>query len=381
MRSSQGKRIIFVLLVGLLATAAAFGQTQKQSIWQKIKDQAKQTGQNTAQQGTQQVQQGVQQGVGGAANQMNGGQPSPCGSFGGAPNGAGGTLTNAAFNGGGSNGNYASGSCGQNCFNAGPFAAAVSQMTMSQQGYWHIIRMEIQFHNATNQPIALAYHDGSMEMVDELGNAYQGAGGNPGELQGMGIDRGAQTDSQFVLGPGQTSSAMFTVARARNNTQAIGTSFNYNFTIDELQAQNGAQAIVARQYNLNFPNLAPGSAGGAFPSAAPANGFVGGAGGGGSTGVATYGGTNPGAGKGAAIGTPAANSRTAVAGRLAVNARSAVPATAPVSARPLPGPQVVNNAALRSTAVTTAKPAAAVKAVPTKNSTTKTAAKTSTDTK
>lgn len=206
----------------LLATSiATLGQTQNQSIWQKLKNSAKQAGQNTTQQGAQQVQQGVQQGTSAVGNQIAGGQPSPCGSLSSGAGGTGGaTLTNAAFN--GSGGNVATGSCGQNCFNAGPFAAAVSQMTMSQQGYWHIIRMEVQFHNGTNQPIALAYHDGSMEMVDELGNAYQGAGGNPGELQGMGIDRGGQTDSQFVLAPGQTSSAIFSVARARTTRNQSG---------------------------------------------------------------------------------------------------------------------------------------------------------------
>jgi hypothetical protein len=345
-----GAMVVGLLLAAAISTA---GQTQNQSIWQKIKSSAKQAGQNTAQQGSQQVQQGVQQGASAVGNQMAGGQTTPCGSLSSAA-GNGATLTNAAFNGGG--GNVATGSCGQNCFNAGPFAAAVSQMTMSQQGYWHIIRMEIQFHNGTNQPMALAYHDGSMEMVDELGNAYQGAGGNPGELQGMGIDRGNQTDSQFVLAPGQTSSAIFSVARARNNTQPIGTAFTYNLTIDQLQAQNGASAIVARQYNLNFPNMAPGSSGGAFPSSTPASGFVGGSGTpNAATGVATStpGSTVPG-GKGAAIGSRAAAVPTQ---RNAVNARSAVAATtAPRS--PVANQAPVNNAALRSSATTSAKPPA-----------------------
>jgi hypothetical protein len=365
MPNSKAQRIIIALVAGLLvvsATALAQNQNQNQSIWQKLKNSAKQAGQNTAQQGSQQVQQGVQQGVGAGGNQMNGGQQSPCGSLTGA---AGGTLTNAAFTGGGgTNGNFASGSCGQNCFNAGPFAAAVSQMTMSQQGYWHIVRMEIQFHNATNQPLAIAYHEGSMEMVDELGNAYQGAGGNPGELQGMGIDRGNQTDSQFVLGPGQTSSAMFTVARSRPNTSPIGTSFTYNLTIDELQAQNGAQAIVARQYNLNFPNLAPGSSGGVFPSASPGNGFVGGSGSGAtgmSSNVAGSGSVN----SGSRANAPAAQ-------RSVVNARSGVAASTVAPNNRVPAQGTVNNAALKATAATTAKPSAAIKPVPAKTAVKKT---------
>jgi hypothetical protein len=360
-----------IIIAGLLLAApiSTFGQTQNQSIWQKIKTSAKQAGQNAAQQGGQQAQQGVQQGASTIGNQVAGGQQTPCGSLSGGAGGTGATLTNAAFNGGGSNGNFTTGSCGQNCFSAGPFAAAVSQMTMVQQGYWHIIRMEIQFHNATNQPIALAYHDGSMEMVDELGNAYQGAGGNPGELQGMGIDRGSQTDSQFLLAPGQTSSAIFSVARARNNTQPIGTSFTYNLTLDQLQAQNGAEAIVARQYNLNFPNLTPGSAGGSFPASTPASGFVGG-GGNAASGVAaaTPAGVVP-AGKSAAIGSRAGSVPTQ---RNSVTARSAVAATA-APRSPAANQGAVNNAALRSSAATTARPVAAAKAAPAKTAVKKTA--------
>src|SRR5690348_6534034 len=162
---NRSKGGIIALSVLLVASGAALAQTQNQSIWQRIKNSAKQTGQNTAQQGAQQVQQGaqqvqqgVQQGIGGVGNQMNGGQQSPCGSLSGGGAAGGGTLTNAAFNGGGGNGNFGGGSCGQNCFNAGPFAAAISQMTMSQEGGYHIVRMQVQFHNATNQPLAIAYH-------------------------------------------------------------------------------------------------------------------------------------------------------------------------------------------------------------------------------
>jgi hypothetical protein len=148
-------------------------------------------------------------------------------------------------------------------------------MTMSQEGGWHVIRMNIQFHNATNQPLVIAYHDGSMVMVDNNGNTYIPAGGNPGQLQGMGIDRGNQTDSQFQLGPGQTGYALFSVARGRAANSPIGTGYSYNFTIDELQLQNGALAIPVRTYNLNFPSLAPGTSSASFGSGtSPASGFV-----------------------------------------------------------------------------------------------------------
>jgi hypothetical protein len=250
---------------------------QKKSFWQKVQDAA-QKGQNTMQQGTntvqqgtgtvqqngQQVQNGMQQVQNGAQQGMQQGmQPMQQGS----PSEQG----NGAFSGGGGG----AGACGASCFDAGPFQANVSQMTMSQQGGWHVIRMNIQFHNATNQPLIIAYHDGSMVMVDNNGNTYIPAGGNPGELQGMGIDRGNQTDSQFVLGPGQTGNALFSVTRGRPDTSPVGTGYTYNLTIDELQAQNGAMAIPVRTYNLNFPSLAPGTSNAAFGSNAVATGKAG----------------------------------------------------------------------------------------------------------
>jgi len=316
MRRETAKRTLFILLATLLAASVLVAQNPpKDSIWQKIKNSAKQTGQNAAQQGTQQVQQGaqqvqqgaqqmqqnVQQQIPGNGGQMNMAPQTPCGNLTGGAGG--GTLTNASY---GSN----AGSCGPQCFNAGPFAAAVTQMTLSQQGGWHVVRMNIQFHNSTDQPLIVAYREGSMVMVDNLGNTYQPAGGYSGAVQGIGIDRGNQTDSQFTLGPGQTGNAMFAVARIRGNQSAVANSYAYNFTIDELQPQNGAEAIAVRQYNLNFPDLTPGgsSAGFGGAGAVPAGSAV--------PSIA-------GGGKGQAIGAPAGSSYVGGATPVAVPAQGA----------------------------------------------------------
>lgn len=244
---------------------------QKKSVWQKLRDansaiQGQGTTQGTTQQGgtvqqqagqqiqqVQQTGQQVQQGMQGVQQQLP----------------ANGSQMNQS--GGGS-----SGSCGSSCFDAGPFQASVSQMTMTQEGGWHVVRMNIMFHNSTNQPLIIAYHDGSMMMIDNNGNSYIPAGGNPGQLQGMGIDRGNQTDSQFVLAPGQTSNAMFSVARNRAQNSPVGTGYTYNLTIDELQAQNGAMAIPIRTYNLNFPSLTPGTNNNAAFASSTPNGSAGG---------------------------------------------------------------------------------------------------------
>ena len=319
-------------------------QQKKKSFWQKVQDMAQQgqngqntvqntvqNGQSTVQQGTGAVQ-GATQGVQGAAQSMPGMQQAVAGGTAGA--------TSISGNGGGA-------SCGSSCFDAGPFQANVSQMTMSQQGAYHIIRMNIQFRNSTNQPLIIAYHDGSMAMVDNNGATYQGAGGSPGELQGMGIDRGNQTDSQFQLAPGQTGNAMFSVARWRDNSSPIGTGFSYNLTIDELQAQNGAMAIPVRSYSLNFPSLSPSTTSASFP--APGKGAA----------VGSTGNSYAGA---AAPATPATH--------VTPKASTAVtPAQQKAAVQAVVKSSTVNNAAMTSTA---AKPAAAaVKPIPTTTTTTK----------
>ena len=250
---------------------------QKKGFWQKVQDLS-QTGQNAVQQGSNTVQQGrgtIQQTGQQAQGTMQQAGQQVQGNVQQIPNGGqpGTDATQGAANGFQAGGGGGAGSCGPSCFDAGNFQANVSQMTMSQEGGWHVIRMNIQFHNATNQPLVIAYHDGSMVMVDNNGNTYIPAGGNPGQLQGMGIDRGNQTDSQFQLGPGQTGYALFSVARGRAANSPVGTSYSYNLTIDELQLQNGALAIPVRTYNLNFPSLAPGTSSASFGSSpSPATG-------------------------------------------------------------------------------------------------------------
>ncbi len=353
-------------------------QQKKKSVWQRVKDaqNAMQQGQSTTQQGGtvqqtgQQVQNGVQQGQNGVQQGVqqgqNGAQQGMQGVQQGASNGLQTNQASGAFSGGGGG----AGACGPSCFDAGPFQANVSQMTMSQEGGWHIVRMNILFHNSTNQPLIVAYHDGSMVMVDNNGNTYIPAGGNPGQLQGMGIDRGNQTDSQFMLAPGQTGNALFSVARGRGPNSPVGTGYTYNLTIDELQPQNGAMAIPVRTYNLNFPSLVPGTSNAAFASGpSPASGFVGG-GNGTSTAVPQGNAQNISGQRG--VGVPAQQQRI-------VNGRPAPGTT--VQTTPTP---VVNNAAMKTPVTTTKPSAAAAKPIPattaTKPTTTTTPKKTSTTT-
>ena len=359
-------------------------QTQpapKQSFWQKMKASAMQGAQNSVQQGSQQIQQGAQQGVQGAQQGIQQGVQGVQGQgMQGVQQGVqqvvpGSSQGGAAFSGSGS-----SGACGPSCFNAGPFQANISQMILSQQGAWHVIRMNIQFHNSTNQPLIIAYHEGSMSMVDNNGNAYVPAGGNPSEVQGMGVDRGSQTDSTFTLSPGQTGNAMFATARVRGNTSPVGTAYSYNFTIDELQNQNGAMAIPVRTYDLNFASLSPGTtSASAFQSGSPASSYAGG-----STGASSVPSSYAGAGTPAVQGAQPASAQGSAQPATA-QAKTATPAVQQkmVNGRPVvvvvPN-SAVKNAVMRSTTTTAPAAAAPAKPIPTTTNTAKKPATTTTQT-
>ncbi|SRR6266496_18030 len=137
------------------------------------------------------------------------------------------------------------------------FSAEVVQLTASiVGGRHHLLRMNIRFHNLSRQPITLAYVTGSSTSVDNLGNTY--GWGRPGthdvSTQGIGIVEGRKADTQFQLAPGESREAGFAVIRYNSARSQLGTSFNYNTTIAELQTQ-GNLVNVAKQYSMRFPHL------------------------------------------------------------------------------------------------------------------------------
>jgi hypothetical protein len=145
----------------------------------------------------------------------------------------------------------------RSCDSTKLFSAEIVQLTGSViGGRHHLVRMNIRFHNLTNHPITLAYVTGSSMSVDNLGNTY--GWGRPSthdvSTQGIGIVEGRKADTQFQLDPGESREAVFSVIRYNSARSQLGTSFNYNTTIAELQKQ-GTAVNVVKQYSLRFPHL------------------------------------------------------------------------------------------------------------------------------
>jgi hypothetical protein len=139
------------------------------------------------------------------------------------------------------------------------FSAEVIQLTAGPIGNarHHLVRMTIRFTNLTEKPLVLAYVTGSSLIVDDLGNHY--AWGRPGthdvSTQSIGILEGRRADAQFQLDPGESRKALFGVIRYNAGRSRIGTSYNYDVTIAELEKLPGNQARSVKQYILNFPQL------------------------------------------------------------------------------------------------------------------------------
>lgn len=139
------------------------------------------------------------------------------------------------------------------CFDAGPFAAEVLQVSSSIYGNrHHILRFNVRLRNASNQPLILASTYNSHVVVDNTGGRY-GPAAQP--VAGMGVVSRNQADPQFVLSPGQSRNVAFEVIRRNTGATPSGTSFTFDTSIEQLEILPSQQIRSIRQFSLNFPDL------------------------------------------------------------------------------------------------------------------------------
>ncbi|HEY1241077.1 MAG TPA: hypothetical protein VGF16_10995 [Bryobacteraceae bacterium] len=150
----------------------------------------------------------------------------------------------------------------QRCYDAGPFVAEVTSVTASQTapGQNHIIKLNIRFRNTSAQNLVLGYKPLTSQATDNLGNPYTCCGTTTDiSVTGMPIVAGAVNPS-FVLKPGQSGNATFTLARFTPRT-ALGTSFTHDAVVMELEVINASQIRDGREYSMHFADLSVGALG------------------------------------------------------------------------------------------------------------------------
>jgi hypothetical protein len=145
------------------------------------------------------------------------------------------------------------------CYSAGPFVSEVTGITTSIAGSYHLIQAKVRFRNLTNQPIILAYAAGSAVMTDNNGGRYtiEAAPSLGAGARGIGLAQNAEVDPQFVLRPGASRDATFTLAKYRaNGRDPVGSRFSFDLTIPQLEVLAGQQIDTVREYAVSFSDLA-----------------------------------------------------------------------------------------------------------------------------
>lgn len=155
------------------------------------------------------------------------------------------------------------------CYAAGPFVAEISRVTESRQNhnsyFYQILTISLRFRNLTNQPLVLAYRDGSAIALDDQGNRYTPTSADT-HVKGMGISRPNRADASFTLRPGETREATFQVrfqARPRN---VVGTSYTFDLAVEELEVLPRNQLRTIREFAVGYRDVTAGT-----PAAAPAD--------------------------------------------------------------------------------------------------------------
>jgi len=123
-----------------------------------------------------------------------------------------------------------------------------------------VLQVNVRFRNLTNQPLILAYVAGSGVITDNNGKRYdESRRGFTSAAKGIGTVDRDKADPQFVLSSGASSNASFVLARrheADDPRDPIGTTFNFDLSIVQLEISTGRPVSTLREYSVAFTDLA-----------------------------------------------------------------------------------------------------------------------------
>ena len=152
------------------------------------------------------------------------------------------------------------------CYATGTFTAEITDIASSfaNTNHTHILEAKLLFRNLTDQPISLAYLVRSGVITDNYGGRYtEGSMAGDG-ARGIGLLNGHEIDPQFTLKAGASGTASFMFVRARPGDlrDPVGTAFNFDVVVAQVEELPGRQMHIIRQYAVTVPN-ATASGGGA----------------------------------------------------------------------------------------------------------------------
>ena len=149
------------------------------------------------------------------------------------------------------------------CTEVNGFAMSMVEFRASLQGYYKILTVTLRFRNKLGRPMVLGYVQGSGGATDDRGNRYAV---KDAEVRGIGLIAG-RPDDKFVLAPGQTGDARFTLVWA--GQQLFGNTFDLDLTVREIIPAGNGQSTLGPEYPLQIVGLVDGAKAAAPVAQAP----------------------------------------------------------------------------------------------------------------
>jgi hypothetical protein len=144
------------------------------------------------------------------------------------------------------------------CAEVGTFVASVAEFRTSLSGRSRIATVTVRFRNKTTRTLRLAYVQGSGVVLDDQGNRYLVPGA--GSVRAIGEANDNSFDPKFSLEPGESSDARFEFAWAPERAgQIVGTTFEGDLTVREIDPVAGNQFRLGREHALHFRALGGGT--------------------------------------------------------------------------------------------------------------------------
>ena len=154
------------------------------------------------------------------------------------------------------------------CQATGPLVANVVRVNVTRSGNvtaYQTVRATVRFTNASDEPLILAYRQGSGAVSDETGRPYRWGF----KAYGIGVVERNGADPQFRLAPGESREAAFEATQQYDVRAAHpGNVFTMDMTMAQLAVVGAGQVRTLHDYALGFSNLR-GSAGASSAVAAP----------------------------------------------------------------------------------------------------------------
>jgi len=139
------------------------------------------------------------------------------------------------------------------CTEVNGFAMSVVEFRATQQGAWKVLTTTLRFRNKLGRPLVLGYVVGSGGATDDRGNRYMV---KDADVRGMGLIS-HQPDAKFVISPGQTGDARFTLIWGGQGL--FGNTFDLDLTVREIVPVGNGQNSLGPEYPLQIVGLVDGA--------------------------------------------------------------------------------------------------------------------------